>query len=79
MKNNIWILGMVLIAFLVGMMFSQDTTAQEGEIGRYQIEKIDDFTNFVWKIDTAIGNIWRCELPTGAMPGIARGCGLVIR
>ena len=38
MKNKMWMVGPMLIAFLVGMMSSQNTTAQHSEIGRYQIE-----------------------------------------
>ena len=37
MQNKMWMLGMMLIAFFVGMMFSQNTAAQQGELGRYQI------------------------------------------
>ena len=83
MKKHISIVGMVITAFLLGMMSFQNTTAQEElrplAVGRYQIEKIDDFTNFVWRIDTLTGDIWRCQLPTQAMDDILRGCGLVIR
>ena len=38
MKNKMWMVGTMLIAFLVWMMSSQNTTAQRSEIGRYQIE-----------------------------------------
>ena len=79
MKNKIWMVAMMLIAFLVGMMSSQNTAAQQGEIGRYQIEKIDDSTIFVWKIDTATGNLWKCQLATRALPELISGCGRAIR
>ncbi len=41
MKNKMWMVGTMLIAFLVWMMASQNTTAQQSEIGRYQIEAAD--------------------------------------
>ena len=41
MKNKMWMVGTMLIAFLVWMMSSQNTTAQQSEIERYQIEAAD--------------------------------------
>ena len=83
MKKHISIVGMVITVFLLGMMSFQNTTAQEElvplAVGRYQIEKIDDFTNLVWKIDTLTGDIWRCQMPTQAADDWIRGCGRVIR
>ena len=62
MQNKMWMLGLILIAFFVGMMFSQNTTAQQGAIGRYQTKKDD--TGRVWRIDTTTGTVSRCQAVT---------------
>jgi hypothetical protein len=61
MTNKVWMVGMMLIVFVIGMMFSQNTSAQQGEIGRYQLEH-DPRTDYsgVWKIDTVTGQLWEC-------------------
>ena len=63
MQNKMWLVGMMLIAFFVGMMSSQNTTAQESnEIGRYQISGASRDNEFrAYMIDTATGRVWRCE------------------
>ena len=33
MTNKVWMVGMMLIAFVIGMLFSQNTSAQQDEIG----------------------------------------------
>ena len=63
MTNKVWMVGMMLIAFVIGMLFSQNTTAQESnEIGRYQISGgSSDLSYFVWKIDTVTGEVSKCQ------------------
>ena len=64
MTNKVWMVGMMLIAFLIGMMFSQNTTAQQGEIGRYQITATQDEhgTATGWRLDTRTGQLWYCNI-----------------
>ena len=62
MTNKVWIVGMLLIAFVIGMMFSQNTTAQESnEIGRYQIEVAGlERLQFVYRLNTETGETRGC-------------------
>ena len=59
MQNKMWMVGMMLIAFFVGMMFSQNTTAQQGQIGRYQIAAQGTSKNY-WLLDTRTGTVKDC-------------------
>jgi hypothetical protein len=61
MQNKMWMVGMMLIAFFVGMMFSQNTTAQQGQIGRYQIAGRGDGGSTYWRLDTRTGYVERCR------------------
>ena len=63
MQNKMWLVGMMLIAFFVGMMFSQNTTAQQGidQLGRYQIAGRGDSTKY-WLLDTRTGEVESCGL-----------------
>jgi hypothetical protein len=73
MQNKIWMLGMMLIAFFVGMMFSQNTAAQQGEVGRYQIATaryVDHF--YVIRVDTRDGQMWTCMHNDIGLTGV--GC-----
>jgi hypothetical protein len=59
MQNKMWMVGMMLIAFFVGLMFSQNTTAQQGQLGRYQIR--NSGTAIAWRVDTVTGQVSRCQ------------------
>ncbi len=52
MQNKMWMLGLMLIASLCWMMSSQNATAQQSDVGRYQIEAVnlndDPPTGFVF-------------------------------
>ena len=52
MTNKVWIVGMMLIAFVIGMLSSQSTSAQQDEVGRYQITAAT-----MWAL--GVGNIAR--------------------
>tara|TARA_B100002003_G_scaffold250929_1_gene292184 strand:+ start:2493 stop:2780 length:288 start_codon:yes stop_codon:yes gene_type:complete len=73
MQNKMWMLGMMLIAFFVGMMFSQNTAAQQGELGRYQIAtaRYDDYF-YIIRVDTRNGQMWTCFHNDGSAKGL--GC-----
>ena len=52
---------------------------QEGEVGRYQIEQIDEYANYVWRIDTVTGRLWRCQLALqSSSEDFETGCGSAI-
>ena len=54
MTNKVWMVGMMLIAFVIGMLSSQNTSAQQDEIGRYQIRTSEDGV-LAWIINTVTG------------------------
>ena len=61
MTNKVWMVGMMLIAFVIGMLSSQDTSAQQGSVGRHRIVPVADNSFFVWRIDTVTGEVSRCQ------------------
>jgi hypothetical protein len=83
MQNKMWMVGMMLIAFFVGMMFSQNTTAQQSEIGRYQMAAVAVRLGtgvILYRLNTATGETILCghsETPTGGRIrwNIVRECG----
>jgi hypothetical protein len=62
MQNKMWMVGMMLIGFFVGLMFSQNTTAQQGQIGRFQIAGAGDSNTYFFRLDTRTGEVERCFL-----------------
>jgi hypothetical protein len=61
MTNKVWMIGMMLIAFVIGMLSSQNTSAQQGEIGRYQMTRGAIDVNRAFLLDTATGRVWNCD------------------
>ena len=73
MTNKVWMVGMMLIAFVIGMMFSQNTSAQAGQVGRYRIVKGSDLGDgggydTSWIVDSMTGQVWLCVVG-GSGPG----------
>ena len=70
MTNKVWMVGTMLIAFVIGMMFSQNTTAQEGEIGRLQIAtagatRSSGARGTLFILDTVNGDTYYCSFIIG--------------
>ncbi|MBE56145.1 MAG: hypothetical protein CL479_06185 [Acidobacteria bacterium] len=68
MTNKVWMVGMILIAFVIGMLFSQNTSAQQDEIGRYQIAAA---TMWAWGVGddarlVSLTRVYRLNTATGA-------------
>ena len=65
MTNKVWMVGMMLIAFVIGMMFSQNTSAQAGQVGRYRLVEGSDhggIVNTSWMVDSMTGRVWLCAV-----------------
>ena len=76
MKNTAGVFGAVLVVVAMVFSFTQGAKgqAQSLEIGRYQLTPVDELSFIVWKLDTATGDLWRCQAPTGAT-NFPRTCG----
>ena len=81
MTNKVWMVGMMLIAFVIGMLFSQNTSAQQGEIGRYQMAAYVFTRGGVsFRLNTATGEAIFCTHTQSTEDGRidftdTRGCG----
>ena len=61
MTNKVWMVGMMLIAFVIGMLFSQNTSAQMGKVGQYQIAVAGaERMQFVYRLNTETGETRGC-------------------
>ena len=72
MTNKVWIVGMLLIAFVIGMLSSQNTSAQAGQVGRYRLVEGSDLGGIIntsWMVDSMTGQVWHC-----AVTGDADSC-----
>ena len=57
MTNKVWMLGIMLVAFLVGTVSCSADYAGR-PVGRYQFTSSSGAG--VWKIDTVTGQVWGC-------------------